>query len=268
MMNEIKFSCEKCVFAEYTSFKGKDIQYGCRLNRVQKLNPEDRYEESDNKSFFVFNRFCNTMRPQEWLEQYCNSDLNFAVKEAREEVRPRLSFIVKFDYNMDTFKQIMDSIRNQIDTRKFIIVINDKPEYNIEIFSLLEEMYKDSKLVSYHILMPPNELQYIYDTIDEALAFCKNGWIVFLDEGEIPPFNLAEKIDNRINDELRRFVYCNKKDNKTFIIQAAIYKLLGGNSPKILEDGSMDQRSFLERINELKAEDPDCLISWESMFND
>lgn len=267
-MSDIKFSCKDCVFAQYTSFKGKDIQYGCVLNRLQTLNPEDSFQEEDNVSYATFNRFCNARRPIAWMQQYCDDDLSVAQKEVMEEIKPRLSFIIKFNYNVDFFKQIADSLRNQISSRKFVIIINDKPEYNLELFEILEELYKEEKIVQYSILMPPSNLQYIYDSIDEAIMFCKNGWIVFLDEGKNIPPDFTEKIHNRINIELKRFVYCDSKKDKSFIIQASLYKLIGGNSPKVNGDGSIDKKSFLDRVSELKAEDPDCLVSWENIFNE
>lgn len=267
-MNEIKFSCEHCVFAEYTSFKGKDIQYGCSLNRLIKLNPNNNYEEKDNLSFFVFNRFCNTMRPKHWLEEYCDNDIEKAKHDIWNEIAPRLSIIIKFDYNMDNFKATINSIDQQLASRKFIIVINDREEHNIEIFEHLEKLHKNEKIINYHILMPSSIEQNVYDNIDSALGFCKNGWIIFLDEGHILPLNATEKINHRVNEELRRLVYCSNNTNKSFVIQAAIYKLIGGNSPKILEDGTVDNRTFLERINQIQAEDPDCFLSWESLFNE
>lgn len=267
-MTDIKFSCKNCVFAEYTSFKGKDVQYGCVLNRLNTLNPDDTFEEEDNVSYAVFNRFCNARRPIEWMDQYCDNDLAKAKEEVMEEVKPRLSFIIKFNYDIDFFRNIADSISNQTASRKFVIVVNDKPEYNLELFEILENLYKDKKIIQYNILMPTSNLEYIYDSIDEAVAFCKNGWIVFLDEGCNIPENFTEKIHNRINIELKRLVYCEKKNDKSFIIQAALYKLIGGNTAKINGDGSIDNKSFLERVSELKSEDPDCLISWETMFDE
>jgi len=266
-MSDIKFSCKDCVFAEYTSFKGKDIQYGCSLNRLHVLNPDESFEEKENVSYFTFNRFCNTRRPVDWMDQYCDNDLTKAKEEVMEEVKPRLSFIIKFNYDIDFFKSLADSIRNQISSRKFLIVINDKAEYNMELFGILEDLYKNEKIVQYNILMPPSNLDYIYDSIDDAIAFCKNGWIVFLDSGCNISEDFTEKIHNRINIELKRLVYCEKKNDKSFIIQAALYKLLGGNSPKINADGTVDDKSFIERISELKSEDPNCLVSWEDMFS-
>lgn len=266
-MTEIKFSCKDCVFAEYVSFKGKDIQYDCKLKRVDKLSKDRTSEENDNVSYFVFDRFCNTRRPVEWLEQYCENDINLGITEVYKEVAPRLSIIIKFNHDMNLLKQNLQSIYDQMDSRKFVIIINEKSEYNMEIFQILEDLYQHNKIVQYNILMPPSSLEYIYDTIDDALDFCKNGWIVFLDEGDTIPTNLTEKIDHRINHEMRRFVYC-KKDNKSFIIQSAVYKLIGGNSPKILSDGTVDSRTFLDRIESLEATDPDCICNWGDIFNE
>lgn len=267
-MNEIKFSCKDCVFAEYTSFKGMDIQYGCKLNRIHKLNPDESSETENNVSFFTFNRFCNARRPIDWLEKYCESDINKGMEEVQKEIAPRLSIIIKFDYNIETFKQIAQSLYDQKYSRKFVIIINEKPEYNLELFEILENLYKENKIVQYNILMPPGEDYDIYNMIDESVSFCKNGWIIYLDSGDIPSQKMTEQIDNRINSELKRLVFCNKKDNKTFLIQAALYKLIGGNAPKMLEDGEIDNRTFLERIADLQSEDKDCICEWGDVFNE
>jgi hypothetical protein len=267
-MCEIKFSCKDCVFAEYVSFKGIDTQYDCRLKRVQKLNPDNNSEVEDGISYFTFNRFCNARRPVEWLEKYCENDIQKAVEVVNKEVSPRLSIIIKFNYNMDTFKSIVESLYEQDYSRKFIIVVNDRPEYNLEIFELLESLSKNEKIVEYNILMPPDADYDTYQAIDDSLSFCKNGWIVFFDEGDVPSKSLTAKVNDRINNQMKRLVYCSKKDNRTFLIQAALYKLIGGNSPKMMEDGEVDNRTFLERIESLRAEDPDCISDWKDIFNE
>jgi hypothetical protein len=52
------------------------------------------------------------------------------------------------------------------------------------------------------------------------------------------------------------------------LIQAALYKLIGGNAPKMLEDGEIDNRTFLERIADLQSEDKDCICEWGDVFNE
>lgn len=264
-MNEIKFSCKDCVFSENISVNGKNVQYGCALNRSNKLNPEEKFEMDDSSSYFVFNRFCNTRRPKEWLDVYHNGDLSEAINGVKLEVRPRLSIIIDFNYDMDLFYKNVSAIDNQMESRKFVIVINDKIEYNLEIFTTLENLCQKGKIAQYHILMPVPATD-TYDAIDDALKFCKNGWILFVDKGDTVPENLTEVIDNRVNNEMRRLVYCSKS-NKTFIIQAAIFKLIGGNSAKINADGTVDDRDFVTRVNSLTSEDKDCLVQWSDLFN-
>lgn len=264
-MNEIKFSCKDCVFSENILVNGKSVQYGCMLNRSQKLNPEEKFESDENSSYYVFNRFCNTRRPKEWLEEYYSGNMDSAVIGVMSEVRPRLSIIIDFNYDMDLLKENFSIIENQMESRKFVIVINDKIEYNMEIFTTLDTLYQKGKIAQYHILMPVADTP-TYDSIDDSIKFCKNGWIVFLDKGDKLPADLTEVIDNRINSEMKRFVYC-KKENKTFIIQAAIFKLLGGNSPKIMSDGSINNDDFITRVNNLQYKDNDCVVEWSDLFN-
>ena len=39
-MVEMKFSCEKCVFAEIVHGSGAHVQSGCKIDRVDKINPD------------------------------------------------------------------------------------------------------------------------------------------------------------------------------------------------------------------------------------
>jgi hypothetical protein len=267
MSNEIKMSCEKCVFAEYLDVNGKQVQYDCSLNRVKKLNPEENFESSETKSWFVSNRFCNTFRPAEWLEEFHNNNLEQAKFGVLEEVKPRLSIIIDFNEDMDLLMKNIQRIDDQEQSRKFISIINDKIEYNMEMISRLHQLNLDRKVIEYNIVMPVNR-DNIYDNIDDAVKFCKNGWMVFVQKGEYVPSDLTSVIHRRVNIDLKRLVYAPKNNSQSFVIQSAIYKLLNGNKPRMMPDGSIDERTFLEKVSELKSEDPHCITTWEELFSE
>lgn len=264
-MNEIKMSCDQCVFAEYLSVGGKQVQYDCMLGRIKKLNPEENFESDENKSWFVSNRFCNTARPQSWLDEHYEGSIEKGKTGVLEEVKPRLSIIIDFNYDEELLFSNLDKIDKDDTSRKFVTIINDKIEYNMSIIEKLSQLHSVGKIVDYNILMPIDRSN-IYNNIDECIRFCKNGWIVFISSGDTIPSNLTSAIDKRINHDLKRLVYCSK-DNPSFVIQAAIYKLLNGNQNKICPDGTIDTKTFLERVSELKSEDPDCIITWSDLFN-
>lgn len=65
-----------------------------------------------------------------------------------------------------------------------------------------------------------------------------------------------------------RLVYAENSDKSKIIVQSAIYKLLGGNHSKVLKDGSVEDRPFLERLKSMSNDDPNCIVSWEELFNE
>lgn len=260
-MHEIKFSCKDCVFAVCDNGQ----QVDCKLNRLKKLKPNYKSESLED-NFYCFNRMCNTFRPQQWLSAYHNDNLEIAQKEVYTEIYPRLTFIIEFNYDLYNLISILYDIENQtIPHRKFVIIINDKPEYNEDIFKNMQNILK-TNVGSYHIVQTV-ETDLIYGKEDEGFKFAKNGWTVFLKEGTTVPRTFAETIHNRINIEMKRFVFSQNKNCNKMIVQSAIYKLLNGNRPKIKEDESIDDRPFLEKFKDLAQTDPNSVVEWETLFD-
>lgn len=263
-MPDIKFSCKDCVFAISDEYQ----QIDCKLNRLEKLNRDYKTQAlpKDDK-FYHFDRFCNTFRPPVWLETYHNNDIEIATNEVYKEVYPRLTFIIQFNYDLYNLISILHDIENQtIPNRKFVIVINDKVEYNEDIFDNMENILK-TNIGSYHLVqsMPNLDKEYLND---EGFKLAKNGWTVFLKDGATIQRNFAEIIHNRINIDMKRFVFAQNKNGNKMIIQSAIYKLLNGNKPKTNKDESIDDRPFLEKFNDLEQTDPDSVIEWGKLFDE
>lgn len=261
-MHEIKFNCKNCVFAICEN----EQQIDCKLNRLEKLKPNYKSEPLED-NFYSFNRMCNTFRPKHWLSTYHNDDIEIAQKEVYAEIYPRLTFIIEFNYDLYNLISILHDIENQtIPNRKFVIIINDKPEYNEDIFKNMQSILT-TNVGAYHIVQTIEE-DMIYGKSDEGFKFAKNGWTVFLKEGETVPRNFAEKIHNRINIEMKRFIFCQSKTNTKMVIQSAIYKLLNGNKPKVISEDTVDNRPFIEKFNDLEQTDPDSVIEWEKLFDE
>ena len=105
--------------------------------------------------------------------------------------------------------------------------------------------------------------------IDEAFRHAKNGWIFVTTSGEDVPENLFEKINDRMNIDMKRLVLVKpyEKMNGT-IFQSAIYKLLDGN--KDLIDPETRERvriNFIEKIETMPSDSPDNICEWEEFIN-
>lgn len=261
-MHEIEFSCKNCVFA----ISDGSVQTGCKLNRLEKLKPDYK---NTNEDYYKFNRFCNTFRSQDWLVNHYNDDIKLAEKEVIKEVYPRLSFIINFDYDLNSLNNILYNIEHQtIPHRKFVIVINDKVEYNEAIFKSLQSTLKTNVGNYYVVQTLDQDIDSLLYKEDTGFRYAKNGWTIFLKEGESIPLNFAEIIHNRINIEMKRFIFAQNKSQRKIVIQSAIYKLLNGNKPKVKADETVDNRTFIEKFKDLEQTDPDSVVAWEDLFDE
>lgn len=258
-MNEIDFCCKGCVFAETVMVVGQETQAGCLIDdRHKKLSKDSKTKDG----YAQFNRFCNTYRPSAWLQEN-NQSLKDAVETVKTEIYPRITFIVKFNKDLQFLEGLLDTINNQtINNRKFVIVINDQVEYNMNIYQMMMQTLKNN--IGGFNLMQVVETN---KEFDDAFSNAKNGWTVFLEEGESIGWDLAEKLNNRINKELKRMVYAQDTNAKKTIVQSAVYKALGGNQPLLRGDGTVDTRPFVEKLQEMISEDPDSITTWETLFD-
>jgi hypothetical protein len=187
-----------------------------------------------------------------------------AISEVYKEVYPRLSFIIEFNHDLDSLKSILLNIENQtIPNKKFIVVINDRVEYNEDIFKLMQNTLKTN-------IGRFNVIQSLEDSIelDEGFKHAKNGWSVFLKQGQNINTNFAAIIHKRINFDMKRFLYSENKDGTKMVVQSALYKLLNGNRPLMNQEGEPDTRSFKEKLQDMQQTDMDSVIEWEILFDE
>lgn len=267
---EIETHCKGCVFAEYNGKK----QVGCELNRIDLLNPEKTGKTKNGKFEFVFDRFCNTYRPKEWKKVLSKEEKKDLKQTVLSEVFPRIGVFVFLDTTTTssnaikdleyTIKQIKGQTRG---TPRYIVVVNSGVEYNEEIQALLATEF-DFEETEYHILLSLAGQMDLF-LIDEAFKHAKNGWIFVTTSGEDVPENLFEKIDNRMNIDMKRLVLVKpyEKMNGT-IFQSAIYKFLDGNKalidPKTREQVRIN---FIEKVETMTSDNPDNICEWEEFIN-
>ena len=258
--------CAGCVFALETEGQ----QTGCELYRSEKLGVKD-----NEVGAFVLNRYCNTYRPEEWLSELSLDEYKKRHQLALMEVVPRVGFFVLLDTSKDdaieNLKNTISDIKNQtLHKARYIVVITDKTEYNQEIQSLLVENFNHEETL-HHLVKVSSIPENKTFLIDECFKHAKNGWIYVTTAGETVDQELVEKINQRVNVDMKRLSVVKPYDDfNGLLFSTPLFKLLNGNHKKAYEtdDGELefDSRPFLEKIEDMKDNTGETLITWEE-FN-
>ncbi len=265
---QIQTNCKGCVFAKYT----EDTQTGCKLNRIEKLNPKGDYLLDGDRHHYIFNRFCNTYRPDEWKAVLKKQEKQDLVKTVMSEVSPRVGLFVFLDNEegmIDRLKVTLEDIKNQtFGFVRYLAVINSRVEYNEQLHELLRDNF-DFEQTEFHIVQTLVEDKDDF-LLDEAFRHAKNGWAYVTTSGENIRLDLLEKINDRINVDMKRLVFVEPYNELNgMIFQTAIYKFLDGNRKlKHKETGKEITLSFLDKIKKMNTSDPDTLITWEEFINE
>ena len=122
---------------------------------------------------------------------------------------------------------------------------------------------------AYHVVQLRIEIANPSRRIDEAFTHAKNGWAYVTSSGESVPRNLIRKIHQRINIDMKKLVVVKPYGEiNGLLFQAALFKFVNGNKPKLYQDEVVDSRSFLEKIEHASLEsDDETFITW-SEFNE
>lgn len=252
-MFEITRSCEGCIFI----LKNEERQDGCALGRTEKLNTKNKFDE--NNEYQILDRFCNTYRPQEWRK----ADMISPAARALEEVLPSVGVIINFQHSLEELENTLISMKDQDgNSFKYLIILNDRVEYNQEI-SILCKKYVDKWM----LVQMMDEYNH-ENCIDDVFNHVKNGYIILIKSGYRFPKIFLETIHERINIQMKRLMVSYDTNKEKILTSASLYKFLKGNKPKITEDGTTDKRNFFERLVDIRSEDPDSIISWEMLFNE
>lgn len=265
---KVETHCKGCVFAEYRNKK----QTSCKLNRIEVLNPEKNGKTEDGKFEFVFDRFCNTYRPKEWKKVLSKEEKKDLRQTVLREVFPRLGMFIFLDTSsanaMEDLEYTIKQIKGQ--TRgapRYVVVINSGVEYNEEIQSLLATEF-DFEETEYHIVLSLVGQMDLF-LVGEAFKHAKNGWIFVTTSGEDIPENLFEKIDDRMNIDMKRLVLVKPYEKMNgMIFQSAVYKFLDGNKglvdPKTREKVRIN---FIQKVETMASNGLDNVCEWEEFIN-
>lgn len=249
---KIETHCKGCVFAQRKMSLEGNL---CQLGRLEKF-PKGKVVDG----YYKFNRFCNAYRPQKWLD-----DLDTAlhpIQVVNQEIHIKMGFTINFTNNHDLhkLKHTLDSVFWGDDGPYYVIVVNDKPEYNGEIHQLISK--KNIYNSRIHIVQILDQVPEYY--MDEAFKFARNGYMIYLYSGDIMPYNYVEKLNSHINHDLKFLSICFSGDGR-IIFQNSLFKLLGGNKSLMKQDGTMDNRDFIAKAMDMKANEK-CIYLWEEIF--
>ena len=153
-----------------------------------------------------------------------------------------------------------DEDDNKSDTDLELESDNDQEDENFNHEETLHHLVKVSSI-------PENKMF----LIDECFKHAKNGWIYVTTAGESVDQELVEKINQRVNVDMKRLSVVKPYDDfNGLLFSTPLFKILNGNHKKAHEtdDGELefDSRPFLEKIEDMKDNTGETLITWEE-FN-
>lgn len=192
-------SCKHCVFAIYDN----KTQTGCEADRIKKF--DDIIEAYDNdREFYVINRLCNLHRTEKWNDGIKD------ITKAKNESCLTFDLLINCDaINSDYVSKIKDEINNI-----------SYPSYKYKlVFYHSHELMKDGRqLVSdLHKAFPSSTISMYFEKAEYLQSFIyktKNSFHVLIDSNNIDGIGkFLEKVNNLINEDLKRFVLC-KGDHK------------------------------------------------------
>lgn len=239
--------CKNCVFAKYDN---TNKQISCALNRHDKLGVENVVENN-----FELQRYCNTFRPKEWVQQLSFEESLNPEDTVLQEVHPRIGFFVKLNTEesnaIDALELTINSI-SKLKARKaaYVVVINDKVEYNEEIWGLFIKYFGEvSETTKYHIVQLNEKPSKIIEIIDEAFSKAENGWVMCTSSGlRVRPETL-EKLHELLNKQMKQLIMIEPHDGfNGLMFPAHLFKFLNGNKTKTFQDEVVDSNEFIQKV--------------------
>lgn len=254
--------CQGCVFAQLDENK---LQTGCSLGRIGKLSVEEMQD-----GHMLLERFCNTYRPDEWLESLDFDQSMKAEATVLQEVYPRIGYFVKFLTGDQSTLEKLETTISDIAKAKpsYITVISDDTALNEPIWSLFIKYFGEVSEVKYHIVQLTEAPKIISRIVDQSFTHAQNGWMMLTSSGERVAHDTLDKIHKLINIDMQQIVMIEPYDDfNGMIFPAYVFKFLNGNKTKIFNDEQAVSDSFINKMKEAeKRGETKCILSWEE-FN-
>lgn len=261
----MRFNCSECIFRKnikmYSkkSMKLENHQVGCLADRLKLLDHD--FIEVGGEEVASYDKLCMCKRTEAW-EFAGSKDALDKMNSELSLMASKIGYVIVFNEDIETLKATISSIQHP----QYVLVAYSKPEYAPEIMDILENANFNCP---YYMSFMLKDVPY-QEHMDEAIVKVskKSGWMTLLKAGDVLPSQLGEKVFNRVYVENRRLGVCYDSSKDRILCQTAIFRFLGGNRPKIQEDGSIDNRNFFERLESMPISDPDLITSWESLLNE
>jgi hypothetical protein len=246
-MLKFEVHCKDCVFAGV-----KDgVQNECLLGKTDSI--ENKVLE---EGFYKFGRHCNSFRDEQWLKNVDGCPKEKVALETKARLGVCINFIGSYDNEL--LRETVKSINNA----QYYIIINDRPEHNKDLYDIVkqETNVHPSRI---NIVQIINQKPEYY--IDEGFnAGGRNGYFCYVNSGTFFPPNFIDQLNNVINNQMKPVMVC--YDGNFILFQSMLFKYLNGNKARMLSDGSVDNRNFLEKAGDLNSEN-NCIFAWGEIFN-
>jgi len=257
---KIQTNCKGCIFA---TMNANGLQNGCTMQRHSKLGHAVNEDGS-----FELKRFCNTYRPQIWLDNLTLDEKLNPEQVVMKEIYPRIGIFIKLDDTKDAISKLKITMDSLVFDPAYVVVITPKVEYNVEVLEMLTHKFQQS--IKYHIvqLSTPDAIN-SYAVIDEAFSHAQNGWVYVTQCGEKIP-SLLDKIHEWINVRMAPLVMVKPYSGSSgLLFQALLFKFLNGNRTKIFDDEYIDSRSFIDKVEAAQERSKNkCIFTSEEFLNE
>mgnify|MGYP003659275967 FL=1 len=269
-MTQIQTNCKECIFAETKKHHlgtKESTQIGCSLGRHDLLG----VEENDDEGNFVLKRYCNTYRPEEWVQELNFEEALNPEETVFQEIYPRLGFFIHLDTDddkaLENLETTLTSITQLVDGEAtYVAVITDKVEYNVEVWESCVKHFAETD-TKYHIVQT-KKLESKEAVLDEAFLHAQNGWVYSTSAGELVPSDVIDRLNEQLNIKLEQLVMVEPYDSiNGLMFPAFLFKFLKGNKAKLFQDQTVSSGTFIEKIKKAQERDQSgCVLTWEE-FN-
>lgn len=228
----ISTTCKLCTFKEMHG----NVQTGCSLGKLQKFAENgaeiDNFVE-DGFSYKKINRVCMFLRETwDWS------------KDIHEETFIKSTIIVIHkNGTLFDLERTLISIKSLSTPKPPKVVVCHTLSSLDEVYSLSSKYIEPSRLTCTKVI----EETYESSADDEAFKAAKNGWVFFIDSGEMLKPDVLEVLNHAVNIEMGTFFFTESPN----AYLAVIYKYLHGQKGcSIKEKLSKEKPANWEELNE------------------
>jgi hypothetical protein len=220
-------SCEGCIFAGEPDNTSPNT---CKIDVLDRLIDGDASWESDyGYNYWSFSTPCYLRRDSTWKSERPGKSIKELHQIAREEIRfrPDIVLYVDKESDLEDVRATLTSILSQgADLIKSLwLVINNKDIKQLDGVRLLDGIPKNftTRINKIHTLDWGWE-----QSLDHVYKKLQSNWLSLVFAGAEYPRGLFSLIDERLNEDLDRFMALTDGEAGFFFVQHWIYNAMGG----------------------------------------